>query len=83
MGGLDHAFSVLQGITLESDLVSNSSNKGTEVGSTPGPPTSKSTTPRALTFALILFTKRLFESEMESKPTDWLKKDRGSRHRSV
>ena len=38
MGGLDHAFSVLQGIPLESDLASNKSAKGDAVGGAPDSP---------------------------------------------
>ena len=49
MGGLDHAFSVLQGIPLESDLASNKSTKDDTVGGAPDSPAIRGTLPRTQT----------------------------------
>ena len=70
MGGLDHAFSVLQGIPLESDLASNKITKDDTVGGAPDPPAIRGTLPRTVTFSPLLFTKSLVEAELDGKHTD-------------
>ena len=74
MGGLDHVFSVLQGIPLESDLASNRGTKGDTVGVALDSPAIKGALPRTLTFSPLLFTKSLIEAELDGKQTDWDKK---------